>query len=65
MTEKKDQPGKKRLRIDKLELNPETVQNLTEDEAGSVKGGLRANTSRSCEATDPGSCCVSGGLGCS
>ena len=64
MTEKQDQPEKKKPRIEKLELTPETVKDLEEDEAGNARGGLRANTSRSCETTDPGSCCVSGGLGC-
>ena len=65
MTEKHDQPEKKRPRIEDLELNPETLEDLTDDEAGHAKGGLRANTSRSCQATDPGSCCASGSWGCS
>jgi hypothetical protein len=64
MPEQKDQPKKQKLRVEKLELSPETVQDLTDEQAGNVKGGLMANTSRSCEATDPGSCCASGGFGC-
>jgi len=36
---KEDGAGKKRLKIEKLELNKETVESLTEEQAEAVRGG--------------------------
>ena len=36
---KEDGAGKKRLRIGKLELNKETVESLTEEQAEAARGG--------------------------
>lgn len=57
--ERHDQPEKKRPKIDKLELNLETLQALDDEAAENVKGGLLANSSRTCESP-----CVRTGVGC-
>jgi len=48
-TKKQDATGKgRKVKVNELKLNKETVKDLTDSEAGKIKGGLARNTNRSC-----------------
>ena len=41
--------AKKRIKIGKLDLNKETVENLAEEQAEGVKGGAASSTQLACK----------------
>ena len=52
--------GKRRLELGKLELNKETVQELTDEEADAARGGMLGNTVNCAMCTAGASGCAAG-----
>jgi len=59
MTERRKRETGKKPKVEKLELNKETIQELTESEAEAARGAMGATDSPNCTQTatqDPGLC---------
>jgi len=56
--------GKRRLELGKLELNKETVQELTDEEADAARGGMLGNTVNCAMCTAGASGCAAATGGC-
>ena len=63
MTTRKSESGKK-PKVDRLELNKETVQELTDEEADAARGGMLGNTLNCAKCTAQASGCAAATGGC-